>query len=147
RTSPARVGRDVPCRACAVGPMLRSSRERSPPVLDRRALSIALFAAAFAGCSPRSDLPVAPNARPPLGGPLVVRNQDFSARQVFPPDNWWNLDVSQAPVDSQSQAIIDWISGRPQNPTGRARLHPDFGPPPYGMPYIGVSSSQPLDPL
>jgi len=43
--------------------------------------------------------------------------------------------VSAAPIDQQSAAYIDFI--------GRSRtLHPDFGPPPYGIPYIGVSSGQ-----
>lgn len=32
----------------------------------------------------------------------------------------------------------------PQNPGARRRLHPDFGPPPYGIPYVGVSGAQPL---
>src|SRR3712207_9508458 len=54
----------------------------------------------------------------------VVLLEDFSARQVFPPTNWWNLDVSSAPVDPQSRAIIDWISGRTaQNPTATRRVH------------------------
>jgi hypothetical protein len=26
-------------------------------------------------------------------------------------------------------------------------VHPDFGPPPYGIPYIGVSGDQPLEPV
>jgi hypothetical protein len=74
--------------------------------------------------------------------------EDFSSRQVFPADNWWNLDVSSAPVDSQSQAIIDWISGRtPQNPTATRVVHPDFGPPPYGIPYVSVGANQSLLPV
>lgn len=75
----------------------------------------------------------------------VVLLEDFTSRQVFPTDNWWNLDVTSAPVDQNSQEIIDWISGKtPQNPNARQRLHPDFGPPPYGIPYVGVSGTQPL---
>ncbi|MFH1142952.1 MAG: hypothetical protein V1774_00225 [Candidatus Eisenbacteria bacterium] len=72
-------------------------------------------------------------------GPVVL-NEDFSGRQIFPASNWWNLDVSAAPLDPQSQAIVTWIGTT-------KRLHPDFGPPPYGMPYIGVSSEQPLLPI
>jgi hypothetical protein len=75
-------------------------------------------------------------------------NEDFSSRQVFPADNWWNLDVTNAPVDPNSPAIIDWISGRtPSTPTATRRLHPDFGPPPYGIPYVGVSGTDPLVPV
>jgi hypothetical protein len=75
----------------------------------------------------------------------VVLLEDFSSRQIFPTSNWWNLDVSQAPVDANSSAYIAWISGRtPQNPSAVRKLHPDFGPPPYGIPYVGVSGTQAL---
>jgi hypothetical protein len=69
----------------------------------------------------------------------VVLDEGFSGAgaQVFPTDNWWNLDVSAAPVDADSGAYISRISA------SRA-LHPDFGPPPYGIPYVGVSGSQAL---
>lgn len=78
----------------------------------------------------------------------VVLLEDFTGRQVFPADNWWNLDISEAPVDPGSQAIIDWISGRtPGNPDETRRLHPDFGPPPYGVPYVSVSGGLPLVPV
>lgn len=87
----------------------------------------------------------APDTSNPQGG--VILNEDFSEESIFPADNWWNLDVTLAPVDPNSAALIDWISGRPGNPSGRARLHPDFGPPPYGMPYVGVSGTQPLVPV
>src|SRR4029078_12340951 len=30
------------------------------------------------------------------------------------------------------------------NPTPPRRVHPDFGPPPYGIPYVVVSGDQPL---
>ncbi len=62
---------------------------------------------------------------------------------LFPANNWWNLDISAAPVDTRSAAFISFI--------GPARgLHPDFGAedPPnsatiYGFPYIVVDGSQP----
>jgi hypothetical protein len=108
----------------------------------------ALAAAAFvmaAGCSTGTS----PTSPPVLGGgspsDTVLLLEDFSSRQVFPSDNWWNLDVSGAPVDSQSQSLIDWISGRtPQNPAATSIVHPDFGPPPYGIPYVGVGANQAL---
>jgi hypothetical protein len=82
---------------------------------------------------------------PPEG---VVLREDFSARQVFPASNWWNLDISSAPVDPQSQTMIGWISGRTaQNPTATRNMHPDFGPPPYGIPYVGVGADQALVPV
>ena len=74
--------------------------------------------------------------------------EDLTGRQVFPTTNWWNLDVSSAPLDPQSAAYIDWISNRtPSNPTATRRLHPDFGPPPYGIPYVVVDGSQPRVPV
>jgi hypothetical protein len=64
---------------------------------------------------------------------------------VFPRSNWWNLDISKAPVDPNSAAYINFVSGRtPLNPTATRRVHPDFGPSPYGFPYVVVSGDQPL---
>jgi len=66
----------------------------------------------------------------------VQLTDDFGGRQLFPSDNWWNQDISSAPIDPQSDAYINFI--------GRTRTgHPDFGPPPYGIPYVGVSGSEP----
>src|SRR6478672_12656669 len=59
---------------------------------------------------------------------------------LFPADNWWNLDISAWPVDSNSASYISFI-----NNGGTRHLHPDFGgnaPIPedpyacYGMPYV-----------
>src|SRR5262245_49290657 len=70
--------------------------------------------------------------------------ESLAGRQVFPVSNWWNQDVSGAPIDARSPQLIDWISGRsPTNPTASRRLHPDFGPPPYGIPYVVVAGDQP----
>ena len=38
--------------------------------------------------------------------------EPLAGRQVFPVTNWWNQDISTAPVDSRSPQLIDWISGR-----------------------------------
>jgi hypothetical protein len=70
--------------------------------------------------------------------------EPLAGRQVFPTSNWWNQDISAAPVDSRSAQLIDFISGRSAtNPTAVRRLHPDFGPPPYGIPYVVVDGSEP----
>ncbi len=55
----------------------------------------------------------------------------------FPSDNWWNLDISNAPVDPNSAAYISFVN----NGLAR-RLHPDFGGP-YGMPYLIVDDTTP----
>lgn len=75
---------------------------------------------------------------PALTGPL-------GGRQVFPRSNWWNLDVTSAPVDPASAAYINFVSGRVgANTTATRTMHPDFGPSPYGIPYVVVSGDQPL---
>ena len=118
-------------------------RERQPAV---RFLHVGF--ALLAGCS--SD---GPPAAPDSGGANtfdagVVLNEDLTAQQLFPGTNWWNLVVTTAPVEARSPELIDWISGRtPSNPGATRRLHPDFGPPPYGIPYVGVADTQPLLPV
>lgn len=62
--------------------------------------------------------------------------EDLRGRAVFPADNWWNQDISGAPVDPASSAYINWIGFSDT-------LHPDFGPPPYGLPYFTVGRNQP----
>ena len=59
--------------------------------------------------------------------------ESLVGRQVFPVTNWWNQDITTAPVDSNSAAYINYISGRSGGSTPVRRLHPDFGPPPYGL--------------
>lgn len=76
-----------------------------------------------------------------LGGPLP------GPLPLLPADNWWNADISQAPVDDASAGFIDYIQA-----FGRRRLHPDMGGSDgeggiYGMPYIVVPGSQPLEPV
>lgn len=63
---------------------------------------------------------------------------------LFPSTNWWNLDISAAPVDPASAAYIAFV-----NNGGTRRLHPDFGGEvspgsvaTYGMPYVVVDGSQ-----
>jgi hypothetical protein len=60
---------------------------------------------------------------------------------LFPPDNWWNLDISSWPVASNSANYITFI-----NNGGTRRLHPDFGGNAgtgfsiYGMPYATATN-------
>ena len=68
---------------------------------------------------------------------------------VFPADNWWNTDISAAPVDPSSASFIAFI-----NNGGTRRLHPDFGGEVspgsvgmYGMPYAIVDGTQPKLPV
>ena len=68
---------------------------------------------------------------------------------VFPADNWWNTDISAAPVDASSAGYIAFV-----NNGGTRRLHPDFGGQVstgsvgiYGMPYAVVDGNQPKLPV
>jgi hypothetical protein len=71
----------------------------------------------------------------PLPGPLPL----------FPADNWWNLDISTAPLDPGSSGYIAFI-----NNGGTRTMHPDFGGDVspgsvqiYGFPYIVVDGTLP----
>jgi hypothetical protein len=69
-----------------------------------------------------------------IGGPLP------SPPPLFPKSNWWNLDVSKAPVDPNSAGFISFIGGN-------TTLHPDFGGNDgpvdiFGFPYVLVDSLQ-----
>lgn len=66
---------------------------------------------------------------------------------LFPSNNWWNTDISSAPVDANSAAFINYIGAT-------RKLHPDFGgdsgdpsSPIYGFPYIVVTAAQPRVPV
>lgn len=59
---------------------------------------------------------------------------------LFPPNNWWNQDISAAPVDTNSANYIAFIGGS-------KGLHPDFGGDAgggdvYGFPVIHVQGTQ-----
>jgi hypothetical protein len=119
--------------------------------LPRFAAFCIVLVLAISGCSGEKEkllLPPAQDGTPVSVRTGVILNEDLTGFQVFPADNWWNLEITSAPVDDSSQELIDWVSGRtPSNPTAVRRLHPDFGPPPYGMPYITVPGDQPLMPV
>lgn len=61
----------------------------------------------------------------------------------FPPSSLWNTNISSAPVDPNSSAIISFVGGN-------TPLHPDFGAGLYGgqtmgIPYIVVPGNQPVE--
>jgi len=85
-----------------------------------------------------------------LGATLAAAQPGAPLPQLFPADNWWNTDVSTAPVDPESTSILSFIG------TGRG-MHPDFGgdvdpsdpsnPEIYGMVWVTVPGTQPLVPV
>jgi hypothetical protein len=110
--------------------------------MNTHAVRFALAIAALAVAIPMAiaqQCPAVPveGAVPP--GPLPL----------FPSDNWWNTDISSAPVDAGSPNFIAYI-----NNGGTRRLHPDFGGEAspgsvdvYGMPYAIVDGTQPKLPV
>lgn len=71
------------------------------------------------------------------GGPLP------QPLPLFPSTNWWNTDISTAPVDPGSASFIAFI-----NNGGTRRLHPDFGGDAgdgwiYGFPFVVVDGTTP----
>jgi hypothetical protein len=93
------------------------------------------FALAMIGCVMLLAIELAAAT---LGGPLPA------PLPLFPSDNWWNVDVSAAPIDPASNNFITFI-----NNGSTRRLHPDFGGEAspgsdqiYGFPYIVVDGTQ-----
>jgi hypothetical protein len=68
----------------------------------------------------------------------------LGGKRVFPDDNPWNEDISQKPVDPNSDMLIAGIGPNKS-------LHPDFGTvyqgAPNGIPYVVVPGSQPKVPV
>ena len=72
-------------------------------------------------------------------GMSLGRGASLNGFIPFPADNAWNQDISNAPVDPNSSAIINFIGNS-------TPLHPDFGAGLYagqtiGIPYVVVSGS------
>ena len=92
-----------------------------------RLLAVALVATAGVTALGQSSSATIGGALPPL----------------FPADNWWNQDITSAPVAAESAALITFI-----NNGANRQLHPDFGgiAAPneiYGIPYVVVPGTQP----
>ena len=103
-------------------------------IFRRAAIATLVTALAFAA---QATLAQCPATVPAQGGALP------GPLPLFPTDNWWNADISAAPVDGNSTNFINFIGA------GRT-LHPDFGGEEtpgsvaiYGMPYAVVDASQP----
>jgi hypothetical protein len=55
--------------------------------------------------------------------------------EVFPSNNVWRMDIRRLPMHERSAT---W---KRATHAGSTRLHPDFGPPSYGIPFDVVPSS------
>jgi hypothetical protein len=81
---------------------------------------------------------------PPQPTPELGPGASLHGKQLFPSDNAWNEDISNAPIDPNSANLIAGIGLN-------ANLHPDFGTvwngAPNGIPYIVVDGSQTKVPI
>jgi hypothetical protein len=119
----------------------------------RRLLSSLILAEVFALVALASvtfSSAQSPSTRPRTVGsspqqvPGLGPGASLHGRRPFPPDNPWNQDISNSPVDPNSANLIASIG------VGNV-LHPDFGTvwngAPNGIPYIVVSGTQALVPV
>jgi hypothetical protein len=76
--------------------------------------------------------------------PDLGSGADLHGKAVFPQNDLWNQDVSNAPIDPNSDAIIASIGANKP-------LHADFGTTwqgqPNGIPYVVVAGNQPKVPV
>ena len=72
----------------------------------------------------------------PASRPAVADVEGTTCR-VFPRDNVWHMNVAKLPVHAKSAT---WKRAMH---AGSTDLHPDFGPPSYGIPYTTVDAGQP----
>jgi hypothetical protein len=70
-----------------------------------------------------------------IPAPAKAADVPGTSCSVFPADNVWNMDVRGLPVHPKSAV---WKRATHARTT---RLHPDFGPPDYGIPFDVVPSS------
>jgi hypothetical protein len=112
-------------------------------VAMRRAVLLALaapLAAATAAPAPAQTPPAAVYGD--MSGASLGANASLNGAVPFPADNPWNTDISGAPVDPNSDALIAAIGVA-------AGLHPDFGSGYYdgaiiGIPYLVVGKGTAL---
>ena len=119
---------------CTEGERREMNRER---LLLVALLCVLAIACEWMACKYMPSQTVIPNRSQPATTSEVILNGEID--QPYPADNWWNLDVSNAPVDSNSDAFISWI--------GESRtLHPDWGMY-YGIPMVTVGTATPCIPI
>ncbi len=105
----------------------------------QRILTLILSASVLSACG-LSNVPSAPGGSAASGFHRVKPPAPIvGGCQMFPDDNPWNTDISNYPLDPNSDGYIGALPGN---------LHPDFGEnPDYGIPFDVVPSSQPPVPV
>src|SRR5438477_13053875 len=107
----------------AANPMDPCQRPR-PGSVARRLVAVATAALLVGTVSAAFGSPAPAGAARLAAAPVPG-----TGRTVFPADNIWNTNVSTLPVDPKSGA---WLASMN---AGSTNLHPDFGQPPYGLPF------------
>ena len=139
----------------AVGNLVYRGRTQTALMRNLSLILLLYAAGALAGCtgatggsgnnspnSSSSSTSSSPssNATAACSAMTVGQGAGLNGFLPFPADNAWNKDVSTAPVDANSAAIINFIG-----PT--VTVHPDFGSGLYqgaiiGVPYMVVGPQQ-----
>jgi len=89
---------------------------------------------AFGSCSSPTAVPTTAGRAPEPQRRVRSSVPVVGGCTIFPPDNWWNTDISGYPLDPRSDRYIQSMPGN---------LHPDFGHnSDYGIPFNIVPSSQ-----
>ena len=100
-------------------------------------LCVLAIACEWMACKYMPSQTVIPNRSQPATTTEVILNGEIEP--PYPADNWWNLDISDAPVDGNSSSYTDFIGQD-------TRLYPDWGHY-YGIPYVVVGNETPLVPV
>ncbi|MGR4064349.1 MAG: hypothetical protein ACLQPV_02740 [Vulcanimicrobiaceae bacterium] len=116
-----------------------------------RQLALVLAIAVLSACGggSRESVPGGGTLLPDGAAPAVSNTAGsgvptIGGCQIFPADNPWNTNISNYPLDPNSNNYINTILTFSSN----THLHPDFGQDPtYGIPFIVVGKYQPRVPM
>jgi hypothetical protein len=135
--SPRDVARAARDRARAV---VEAARGNTPAAQEANGSGGGGDEAANAGPSEAPDAGFPEVDPPPVTGDATP---SLAGCPMLPPDNAWNRDISNDPVDPLSAQYIANIQRH-----GDPNLHADFGSnPEYGIPYVVVPPTQPRVPI
>src|SRR5262245_29545580 len=117
---------------------LRSARALSSNLESGQMSNKRIAVATALSCLLATSSPRAQGTLPSIGGDLPT------PLPLSPASNWWNLDISGAPVDPSSASFVLYVGGASR------RIRADMGGSAdgdpiltYGIPYVRVPGSQP----
>ena len=98
-------------------------------------LSLVFTALCLAGAA-HAQATSCPATLPAQGAPIAA------PLPVFPADNWWNTDISTAPVDPYSPTYIAWIDPARQVRKRRRQHHGQRGQRHRKARYLGIDQAK-----